>query len=366
MRNIKWLVLLAAVIVLAGFGCERKITGNVELANNASSGCFQCHGDQDLKLVEAQIQYENSVHAAGEHTDNNRLTNSYYSSCEKCHTSEGFIANLTGEPADGNNFTAIKCFTCHAPHTNGNLTVRVTSAVSLADGTTFDRGPANLCASCHQSRRDVNTYVVDDVELDGHWGPHHSVQADMIIGVNSYEYSDYAYTKSAHSLAPKACIHCHMSASMHESIGGHSWNMRNEERQFENIAGCNVPECHDGTISTLNVLAQDDFDGDGDTTGIQTEVHNLLDSLQSLLLTAGLLEWSAEDSQYVPDSGRVVSTADSAGALYNWLFVKEDRSFGVHNTDYAVGLLQSSINFLEFGDPSPAPAAPRPKLFSAH
>ena len=39
-------------------------------------------------------------------------------------------------------------------------------------------------------------------------------------------------------------------------------------------------------------------------------------------------------------------------ALYNYLFIEEDRSFGVHNTGYAVALLESSINFLETGDPN--------------
>ena len=30
-------------------------------------------------------------------------------------------------------------------------------------------------------------------------------------------------------------------------------------------------------------------------------------------------------------------------AAYNWAFVKEDKSLGVHNTAYAVGLLKASI-----------------------
>ena len=51
-------------------------------------------------------------------------------------------------------------------------------------------------------------------------------------------------------------------------------------------------------------------------------------------------------------SGVVIPSVDSAGALYNYIYVEEDRSFGVHNTNYAVGLLQSSINFLSTGDPN--------------
>ncbi len=364
MNHVNRILLFLGMAALLTWGCDREITGDAYVASNASINCFQCHSDQDQALAQAEKQYENSVHGAGENSNRNRLYDEGYASCERCHTSEGFIARLAGGSATGDNFTAIKCFTCHAPHTNGNLTLRVQTSVSLADGTVFDRGPANLCASCHQSRRDVNTYVVDDVELSEHWGPHHSNQSDMIIGENAYEFAGYSYTKSAHSLAPKGCVHCHMSASLHESVGGHSWNMRNEEREFENISGCNVPACHDGTVSTLDRLAEDDFDGDGDTLGIQDEIHGLLDSLQGLLIDAGLLE--EVDDEVHPVDELVVSDADSAGALYNWLFVEEDRSMGVHNTDYAVGLLKSSINFLVTGDPNGAAVRPRAQLMTAH
>jgi len=282
------------------------------------------------------------------------------------------IAYVTGEPADGNYFSSFACFTCHQPHSNGNFQLRVRNAVVLEDGTLFDRGPANTCATCHHSRSDVSEEVVDDVELDSHYGPHHSNQADMIIGTNAYEYDGYQYTNSAHALAPEACVHCHMSASLHESVGGHSWNMRNEEHDWENIIGCNAAECHDGEITTLDTEAEDDFDGDGETEGIQTEIHGLLEELTELLLAANLIEEEIEegDTAYAPVEERVVSTADSAGAVYNWAFVEEDRSDGVHNTNYTVGLLKSSINFLETGDPNGAPAATKPssirKLVSAH
>jgi hypothetical protein len=154
-----------------------------------------------------------------------------------------------------------------------------------------------------------------------------------------------------------------MATSLHSSIGGHSWNMENEDREFENIGGCNVSTCHNGTVSTLDIVAQDDFDWDGTTEGIQTEIHGLLDSLHVLLEDANLL-----NSEGHPIDGRVVTTADSAGALYNFLFVEEDRSLGVHNTDYAVGLLQSSINFLDTGSPTKSPAGQpsEQKLVSAH
>ncbi len=323
---------------------------------STADDCFSCHNDNSFGLVVAAIQeeYSYSVHASGNNTDRNRLGASYYATCEKCHTNEGFIAEVTGIPASGEYFTSINCFTCHEPHTDGNFGVRVTAAVDLANGTSFDRGHANLCVSCHKSRQNVDTYVVNDVALSSHWGPHYSNQGDMLMGANAYEYATYTYSSSAHSsVTTDGCVDCHMNPAKHSSIGGHSWNMHNEARSFENLNGCNIDGCHSSplpTITSIDDLATDDFNWNGLTEGIQTEIHGLLDSLNIHLLAAGLI-----DVNGTPIS-TTVADADSAGALYNYLYVEDDRSFGVHNTKYTVDILQSSINYLNTGNPLGLPA----------
>lgn len=80
-----------------------------------------------------------------------------------------------------------------------------------------------------------------------------------------------------------------------------------------------------------------------------TEINGILGSLNSFLESAGL-----SDSTGHSISGRAFATVDSAGALFNLLFAEENRSDGVHYTDYAVGFLQSSINLLLTGDPNGA------------
>ena len=361
MKISKAVLLLLAAVALVSAGCEREITGSVEPVEDASVGCLECHSDASGPLEGVLAQYEYSIHGSGNNTDRNRLASAYYASCERCHTSEGFIAYATDIPADGDHFSAFDCFTCHEPHSNGNFSVRVTEAVMLENGASYDRGSSNICATCHHSRRDVGEYVVDGVSLSGHWGPHHSNQADMLIGENAYEYDGYEYDGSWHATGvTNGCPDCHMSASRHESIGGHSWNMKNEDRGLELITGCNVDGCHSADpVSSVDRENVADLNGDGTVEGVQTEIHHLLDSLGGLLETAGLV-----DDDHHPVSGRTVSTADSAGALYNFLFVEEDRSVGVHNTDYAVGLLMSSINYLVHGDPSGAPSGRR--MMTAH
>jgi hypothetical protein len=363
----KWMMFsLLIVAALIWASCERKITdGDQQQPDEGTTlSCLECHSDGSGPQQGIVNQFVYSVHASGDHTDRNRLTSSGYVSCERCHTSEGFVAYVTGIPADGDHFSSFDCFTCHEPHSNGDFRVRVTDAYTLENGATFNRGNANTCATCHHSRRDVREYVVDGALVNSRWGPHHSNQSDMLIGENAYEYAEYDYSlaNSWHQTGvTNGCVACHMSASQHESIGGHSWNMRNEERGFENTTGCNVDGCHStNPVASINRETVFDFDGDGVREGVQTEIHDIVDSLAVVLVKAGLL-----DEDHVPTTFEA-SSADSAGALYNFLFIQEDRSFGVHNTRYAVALLESSINFLNTGDPNGSPSDRSTRMLSAH
>ena len=69
--------------------------------------------------------------------------------------------------------------------------------------------------------------------------------------------------------------------------------------------------------------------------GVQTEVQHLLDKLALQLPPVGKPKTALSiDSTW---------TRPQLAAAYNWQFVKEDGSFGIHNTAYAVGLLKASI-----------------------
>jgi hypothetical protein len=321
--------------------------------DQSQSSCFTCHTDQEFEFVAAQQEWANSKHGSGDNIDRNRNNSGYYSACEPCHTNEGFVASITGEPVSGEHFTAISCFTCHAPHTNGNFSLRAEGPYTLRNGEVFDFGKGNLCVRCHHSRQDVREYVSDSVTLSGHWGPHHSDQGDILAGTGGYEYDGYDYDDSPHTTAlTDGCIQCHMTGSFANQAGGHTWNMRSEEHGYELITGCNVEGCHGrNPLSSLNPPADDDFDGDGSTEGVQDEIMGMLAELAEALVDAGLLEGDAEHG-YHPVSGRTVLDIDSSGALYNYFVVAEERSYGVHNTQYVVGLLRSALNYITTGDPN--------------
>lgn len=323
-------------LVLAGVACDRTITRVEETVQ--PNTCFECHSDVNTALVAAEQQWNNSVHASGNNIDRSSR------GCENCHTSEGFVARAGGGSSGSvANPTVIHCFTCHAPHTNGDLRLRITSPQTLEDGTVFDLGSANICTACHQARNDVNTYVAQDtVMLSEHWGPHHGPQGDMVVATNGYEYSWYTYDRSfGHRGGTEdGCLDCHFKTTQNNILGGHSFNMAFmvEGEEEENTNGCNVETCHDGYV--------EDFDH----ADVQINVEHLVDSLQTILFDAGMID----DEGHPIDSLFVASLAepgDSVGAVWNYLIVHEDRSHGIHNPKYVTGLLESAIQFMVTGPP---------------
>jgi hypothetical protein len=345
MRTLKTflgLIIILSVVFL--WGCERKVVVEQPASDDGFgaevSTCFGCHSDEDFKVIYAENQWETSKHGIGATVVRNRNAGSHYEVCEDCHTSEGFLRRITGMEFSTTNFTKIGCFTCHAPHTNKSLQLRTTAAVTLEDGATFDHGLGNLCANCHHSRANVTELVVAGVEMSTHWGSHHGPQSDMLAGTNGYEYAGYTYENSRHTIeTTDGCPMCHFEGSIGTSIGGHTFRMEDEEAGLENTTGCNVPQCHSGTLTTIDVPAAEDFDHDGNIEAVQDEIEGLLETLAPLLEEAGLLEDGEPASVTVADAGM-------AGAVFNYIFVEEDKSMGIHNTRYAVGLLQSAIDYM--------------------
>ena len=329
-----WILAALAALTIALTGCSRTIT-QVETTQEPQS-CFTCHSDSNTVLVDAEQQWNYSRHASGSTLNEND------SSCKGCHTSEGFIARATGvtPPATIENPTAIHCFTCHAPHTNGDFRLRWTTPATLMDGTTFDLGSGNICVACHQSRRDVGAYVVGRPSLTNRWGPHHGPQGDMLLGSNGYEYAGYTYERSTHREATEdGCLDCHFKATSQYVVGGHSFNMEGTTSRGEevlNTAACEP--CH-GPIN--------DFSDVGPGYSVQDSVDVLKEDLKTRLVAAGLLDLSTG----LPNT--VKTSADSAGAVWNYLLAEEDRSHGVHNPMYIIGLLKSSIQYIETPPPAP-------------
>lgn len=325
--------------------------------------CVDCHGSEPKYPVRGvRSQYLTSGHRT--------LGNASYANsddCQGCHTNEGFIERVKTGKVDIKKFvrnpSEIGCFTCHAPHDTGNFSLRKTSAVTLANATTFDRGKSNLCANCHMARRTPKDEVKARNIPTESWGAHHGPQADMLSGTNAYEYPGKKYSKSAHSLLPQAeCITCHMTLpngrySLTPAIGGHSFKLEGEvhEQPTMNTAGCLSSGCHSEMKQVRGTpyfdrRAPADYDGNGKVETIQQEVQGLYERLINNKGT-GLLQTRKEPiydtkGNFIEDNKNQYPV-EVVGALYNYKFVKEDGSKGIHNTAYAVQLLMDAIKALD-------------------
>ena len=325
-------------------------------------GCVDCHGSESKYPVRGiRTQYLTSGHRT--------IGNASYANaddCQRCHTNEGFIEFVKKGKIDPKKFVSnpseIGCFTCHAPHDTGDFSLRKTSKVTLANGVAFEKEKGNLCASCHQARRAAKQEVKARNIPSDSWGAHHGPQADMLLGTNGYEFPGKQYSKSMHALLPKAdCVTCHMTQpsgrySLAPAIGGHSFKMEGEvhEEPKLNPAGCLTSGCHAEMNQVQGTLffdrkAPSDYDRDGKVETIQEEVEGLYERFINPQGT-GLLQTMKNppyDAKGKFINNKTQYPVEVVAALYNYKFIQEDRSKGIHNTTYAVQLLIDSIKALD-------------------
>ena len=276
--------------------------------------CGSCHSEVHHPYYE---EWSMSRHGRSDSSDSGpALTNLFRTSptCSGCHTYQGFREfaadvgalepNVQNPPGDGS--LPLVCAACHEPHGNG-----------FGDGY-LRIEVAGLCTKCHNPEYppdSAGTVVGQEV--------HHST-AYMFEGVGGYEYSGYSYSSSPHKfVVTRKCAECHVYMTPFQAgppevpAGtGHEFVPRKY--------ACAQAACH-ATIDTS--LSEDVI---FNYRNRQTE----MDSLASVL--AGLL-------------GTASNAADSASpgflrAKFNYDFFEADGSHGVHNTNYARGLLQSAID----------------------
>ena len=345
--------------------------------------CLDCHGPTPAHNIQwARAGYDHSVHKNGGHA--------FYSNgdeCQKCHTHEGFV-QYGGKNVKIDPKSYIKtpsqpaCFTCHAPHERGDMSLRIAHAVKLGNGKKFDMGKGNLCAFCHQVRGKVTEIVkaMPAEELKGYWGAHHGPQADMLIGNGAFEYPGKTYYSSVHStLTKNSCIECHMSYpqarfSMTPAMGGHGFEIVDEVNHQPklNTSGC-LGSCHEKinqkiiknqdtpvdtfwwhqTEAVFDYKAKADFDNDGSVEFLQAEIEGLLNLFVNNkgtgYLQRGELPMYKKDGNWNWTKSKIERPLKEVAALYNYKFVVEDRSRGIHNAPYAIQILYDTIETLDPG-----------------
>ena len=335
----------------------------------SSEVCAQCHNEPWRH--NRYVQWEYSGHAeavwsrAFPSTGEMTIQPGQYNLnvCVRCHDGAAFVAFVRNEEFDNRiatgysriKHTAITCQTCHDPHSM-ELRQAPTTADTLANGfnySSIDLGKGKLCINCHKYRRNALTYVTTN--LSAIWGPHHAGAGDVYLGQNGYTWGVNLPSSVGHRLVENSCVGCHMSATpdtghvARDKIGMHTWKMKYiapDGQEYDNITGC--VQCHTGITKFDDILASYDYDMDGTNEPFMKEVDGLLERLAMALPPRGQPTVDWQQIRTDPDSVRLKQ------AYWNYRYVQEDKSHGVHNPKYVVALLQLSISKLtgvEFTQP---------------
>lgn len=314
--------------------------------------CGVCHESSSFLLAK-QMQFHNSLHYLGETFGTANRTQ-----CATCHTHEGFRESLTTNLDTALSTiphpTGVNCRTCHYIHTKYDSTdfaLTYTAPVKFRHGgQTFDFGTGNLCVKCHQARVVSPLPVVggDSVTISNfRWGPHYSMNANILAGVGGYEIPgpvSYPSSNPHKNLIKDGCITCHMARPYGAFAGGHTFKMtyESEGTEIEHTVSCAQSDCHPGATK---------FDIDGKVT----EIKNLIAELRQKLIDRGLLDVSRNPdgtnvlNEYIllPGNRPKKFSSLEAGAVLNYLLVAKDRSYGIHNYKYVKALLTNTINALQ-------------------
>jgi hypothetical protein len=177
---------------------------------------------------------------------------------------------------------------------------------------TFDGGEGNLCSNCHQFRNELPVAADGNIEVtSSRFGPHHGAEAQMLLGEGGLGVS--GSPSSHYQLIEDTCVACHMGEEHNHT--------------FEpDVDRCQA--CHGDA---------EDFD----INGVQTEIQAMLDELAVLFEEQGFID---------PENGRWVTgmySEEAAQAMWNYKFVEEDQSLGVHNATFAKMLLQQALDVLQ-------------------
>ncbi len=326
----------------------------------AVDNCAKCHeGAHHPYATEWEESPHNFLPEEGSHGAGLR------GSCAGCHEGVAGALRLSGDVSAfyGGGSVAerptyeevaaqpITCQACHSSHSNenpGQLRTVADVPLTTANGESpiiTEGGTGKLCMHCHHARRAGESQIAEGY---AHFGPHANPQADMAAGKTGYHAvadPGFVWADPSHIKVQNSCKTCHLNMVEYDgttAITGHTF--------LPTTAAC--ANCHGEIASFDDIKALEDFDGDGAVEGVQSEVVGLMTLLEAALvdsleaLNLGI-DTGADDFDLAHYLGVVdSSTVRMREAGWNWVFVVDDKSKGVHNPDYAVQLLQQSYKHL--------------------
>ena len=353
------------------------VAGNNKLDESLSSAvCAPCHFSTDRHGI--GYEYTGALHSTSMSLGGNRPNNLNRVVCARCHTAQGYMYEAIGGkpqpiPATGlvayTNGSSMTCATCHDPHNGSNeMQLRAKTVGDACTGCHIIRLSTSGLHTSHQGAMLIGAnlppFTMDNLNTYLTAPANTSQQVLAAVGAwGGWEFPGYTYENSSHSSITDRCAQCHMASSpsylaasasnftmpdtMMTKLGGHTFKVvynsivGKDTTTILNPTGCQ--ECHG--------VASIDF-----VELTQAKTKTLLASLFKVLPkrdSAGTSVISFSDTVLYQNWAkapanlkRKLTLVDKAAA-FNYAFVNSDGSFGVHNFNYAKGLINSSIEQLQ-------------------
>ncbi len=345
----------AQLAQLGTIGCESCHGAGSEHWGDASkisvslnaSVCLQCHDAPPHHSIGRE--WTSSPHDSGMSAI--QASDSYVTSgtatCARCHTVGGFVDYASGNALEPSYAAMpLSCQGCHNPHDATNpYQLRKVTADPLMNGYTISEGGAGqLCMNCHRSRSNANSIVAGGWK--SYFGPHEGPQTDVLFGQNGYQFGDSSIAGlNTHTQLTDACVTCHMASDTVDanaaiSLGSHTWKMSGADAigdTTDNTTACQ--SCHGPITDFDQIPAPYDYANianGGPIPGVQTEVKALLAKLALFIPDSVLANPSS------PTVGKNL-TKSQLGAVWDYLLISKDGSYGIHNAKYTFALLTRAI-----------------------
>ena len=325
----------------------------------SNAACVDCHNSN------ANNQTIRQQWAASGHAGTTALPWTNYdfktrTTCERCHTTTGFIAYSTAKvtaawgTASDKTKEVLTCVGCHSDVANG-IVRTVTPNNPYADASftgNVNVGTSNVCMDCHAGMNngaDIQIKVgTADFTNQSFVSPHYLTAGGSMQGKSGFNFTGRNYTlftDNAHGKVGVAgnnttgtdgpCVACHMSATAKHSLSPVTTNETTGAITALTTTVC--ANCHADTLpaSTLDTK--------------RVAFNNALDVLKAALQDKGFTYSPSYPYFAAKNWGAVQAGANVMGAAFNFkLFAAEPGAY-THNPEYAKQLIADSIEAVATG-----------------
>ena len=335
------------------------------------------HANEELAIEEATVEHRGAFAA---HCARCHAQQGYALYAEQLRNGDtGFLKGPDGQNADeafltelGLTEASVEPITCTACHQEGNFRLRFDGSTPMlpsgfaANGV----GAGAVCMTCHNTRNGL--MVWDAADAGSHSAPHHSAQADVIMGQNAFFVDNSVDLASPHaSFVGDSCATCHLQLGTEghafevgddicANCHGDSVEIGGTQEPFENLLDSLLEAigtaalAKSDQIATMN-LWDPETDGfaegevDGTSFVAMDEILSVHGQMTFKFVDGDGNAFYSELRDIKDADGEVVyaTTDPVVRATWNYLLVYFDGSEGIHNPDYQRDVILATIDALK-------------------